>query len=372
MTDQLLKNDVSRIAIPELRSFLISNGFSSEGKWGRYLERFHLEHGDESYDVIVPTTNAIVDYDDRIRDALADLGRALAESPLKLLRSISVGQYKTFRLKVHPGANISSLPFDEGYALLSNSKSLIKASAVSAFSTSHRKVLRGRNVVAVDKYMERIRLGQSEIGSYIFNLLLPNDENMFDEHEDGQNDDIVLQSLQNNIELASEMSDSKRVAASDRMEKVGMSANFCESLYNIIDWSENVILEVSDTGVTRSGLSYSYAFDRSSLSVLERAAAKLAPEEQPIRKTISGTITRLSEPASRRRGSLDLLTNLDGRRRSVRIVFDQFDRDTIITAFKEKSSRLLSVSGFIRTERNGHLVLEEAEGFDASRRGSLL
>ena len=372
MTDPLLKPDLMRIGLPELRSFIVSAGFASEGPWGKYLERYHLAHGSDHYDILIPTVPDIADYPDRMRDAINELSRAINDSPVRLLRRISLGDHRVFRLRAHPGATISSLPFDEGTALLFNSKRLIKASAVSAFSESHKKVIRGRSVAAVDDYMERVRIGQSDIGSYVFNILLPSGVGMFEAEDVDQNDDAVLTALQSNFALATEMSISKRVPAADKLEEAGMSANFCEALYNIIDWSETVAIQIDGDQRISRRTPAAYEFDRGSLSVLERTAAKLAPEEQPERVTIHGTITRLSEPASKRRGSIDLLAKVRERRRSVRIAFESEDRDVIIKAFKEKASRLLSVSGYLRTERNGHLVLNEPSGFDASRRGSLL
>lgn len=371
MTDRSTRSELSAISIAELRRFLISSGFTVLGPWGRYLERFHLQHGDDQFDVLVPTTTDIADYRDRIRDAVADLSRALSQPVDYLARQITTVNYKTFRLRAHPGAEISSLPFDEGYGILSNGKSLIKASAVSAYSTRHRKIIRGRSTASVDEYMDRVRIGQSEVGSYVFNLLLPNEDFVFEGEHQSHNKDIVIDSLQRNIDLAAEMAATNRVPTVDRLEKAGMSANFCEALYNIIDWSENIVLEISEPGNIVSER-YCRSFDRTNLSVLERTAAKLAPEEQPAKKTISGTITRLSEPANRRRGSIELLTKIEGRRRSVRIPFGVDDRETIITAFKEKSSRLLTVTGNLKTERNGHLALENPENFDASKRGSLI
>jgi hypothetical protein len=359
------------VSVEELRRYLTSSGFASEGPWGKFLERFHLRRGRDQYDVLVPVTRDIADYEDRVRDALRDVSNATGVAPLDALNKIIVSNHRVLRLRAHPSSEISSIPFDEGHALLENAKTLVKSSAVSAFSSKHRKVIRGRSPAGVEEYMERLRLGQSEIGSYVFNILLPSDEGIF-EDAPGASDrvDTVLTTLESSIELAADMSITKRVPASDRLEEIGLSANFCEALYNIVDWSSNVALEVDRPYAP--ALPRSFVFDRTSLSVLERTAIKLAPEEQRLPRTIYGTITRLSEPASRRRGSIDLLVRLDSRQRSVRVNFETTERDTIITAFKEKASRMLTVSGFLRTERNGHLVLEEPYDFDISRRGSLL
>ena len=364
--------ETNGISISQLRGFLISNGFTSMGQWGKYLERYHLDHAPDQFDVLVPTTKDISDYADRMRDAILDLSTSLSLAPSHIVKQVSLDNFRLFRLRAHPGREISSLPFDEGYALLSNSKKLIKASAVSAYSTGYKKIVRGKTSAAVDNYMDRIRIGQSEVGSYIFNILLPSSNTFFSSNEyKYKTDDVVLESLEKNINLAQEISKTNRVPSLDRLEKAGMSANFCEALYQIIDWSENIILEISKQK-DKIFSKEEYIFDRKNLSVIEKTAIKLSPDEQPQKKSISGTIIRLSETANKRRGSIDLLVKIDNRRRSVRIAFEPIHRETIITAFKDKDFRFLNVSGFLKTERNGHLILEKPEFFDVSKRGSLL
>lgn len=363
---------ISSISIDELKRFLIINGFVSDGPWGKYLERFKFKRDQDLFNVIVPITREIADYDVRLKEALSDLAQALDLTWNQLISTVAVSEHKIFRMRARVGADLSSIPFDEGHALLTNGKALVKSSAVSAFSTRPRSVIRGRVSRHVDHYMERVRLGQSEVGSYIFNILLPRVSTIFDVNDqDNEHGDVVADTLQENIALASEMAISNRVPNLSQMQSVGMSANFCEALYNIIDWSDNVTFEVKSNSYN-SKIEKVYSFDRRSLSVLERTVVKLTPEEQPESIVISGTITRLSEPATRRRGSIDLLVRLNGRKRSVRIAFGASDRDTIITAFKEKSTRMLTVKGYLKTGRNGHLGLENASEFDASKRGSLL
>jgi hypothetical protein len=373
MTDVIGASQLQAVSISELRRYLLSNGFSSRGSWGKFLERFHLRDGRKEFDVLVPNTRDIADYADRIMDALYESSKAVAMAPAEVLRNVIVSNHKVFRLRAHPGASISSIPFDEGYGILKNAKMLIQASAISAYSPSHRKVIRGRYSSTVDGYMDRVRLGQSDVGSYIFNLLLPCDHDLLDSDEPAaEKSDSVALTLQSSVELAAEIGLSKRVPSNDRLREVGLSANFCDALYNIVDWSDNVEIGFYDVRPQSALKAPNYVFDRGVLSVLERTSHKLAPEERQAEKTVSGTITRLSEPANKRRGSLDLLCEVDGRRRSVRVNFTASDRDIVIASFKEKSSRMLTVTGLLRTERNGHLALDEAHSFDASRRGSLL
>jgi hypothetical protein len=363
------------VSIPEMRRFLAENGFTPVGKWGAFLERFQLKHGKRVFDVIVPTTRDIADYRQRVADALSDLAAAIELPVSEILQRVLVAEYRTLKVRAHPGSDISSIPFDEAYALLSNSKALIKASAVSAYSRKHKRLIRGRAPIAVDEYMERVQLGQSEVGSYVFTLLLPKDDSEYAADLNTERSaelDTVATTLENGIALAAEFSSSRRVPSMEQLAGIGLSANFCESLYNIVDWAGQVDIELTSAADASLRENKAFSFDRTALSVLERTADKLAPEERKVERTITGTITRLNEPQIRRRGSIDLRIRIDGRQRSVRINFAFDDRDTIINAFREKASRALTVTGYLRTERNGHLILEDPKNFSLSRRGDLL
>lgn len=367
-------SDLELPQIADLRSFLARNGFQAKGDWGSYMERFHLKSKRGSFDVLVPTSDELSDFRLRMRDAIEELSWALDSDAAQLVRAISYSERQLFRVRARPGDLSSSVPYDEGLGIIQNGWKLIKASAVSALAENRKRIIRGRPSTKVDRYMDEVRLGQTESGSFIFNFLLPDYHGLFATNE-GINQgggDGVAAALVGGINLANEINGTRRVPSQSRMDAIRLSANFCEALYELVDWSGEVELQVATIRPDESIVSDGILFDKRALPVLEKTAAKLAPEEVADPKTLSGTITRLSEPARKRRGSIDLLTDINGRRRSVRVLFGPDERDTIIRAFKEKDSKLLTVSGFLRTNRNGHLSLDQPRNFETSRRGSLI
>jgi hypothetical protein len=54
------------------------------------------------------------------------------------------------------------------------------------------------------------------------------------------------------------------------------------------------------------------------------------------------------------------------------VPFDFEDREIVIAAFKEKATKALSVTGSLRTERNGRLALENPSNFAVTRSGGLV
>lgn len=371
MSERIPDKEIRALSLPDVRSYLEMSGFSYVGPWGKFLDRYQLERDGRAIDAIVPSNPDILDYKERISELIAQLATLERTSTVDIFREISVATHSVVRLRARPGSEITSIDFEEGIGLLQNAKILIKSSAVSAFSNRYKKVIRGKSSSAVDRYMDKVRIGQTEVGSYIFNLILPREDDVLGINQPAYTEHDVTRVLENGILFAHNMKGENRAPSFGTMQDAGISANFLEALHEIIDWSDDVSIEIdrADAGQKRTA---SFAFNRDDLAIIHKAASKLAPDEQGTKTRVSGTITRLSEPATRRRGSIDLLVRLKGRLRSVRIKFEAADRDTIIRAFKEKDSRMLSVEGILKTERNGHLVLEDPRRFDASKRGSLL
>lgn len=377
MSDASLMRQIGSVPIAALRAFLLRNKFSSLGKWGQFLERFQIRDNDRKYDVLVPTSVELADFSQRMREAVKDASVALNIVQSDLLYRLYAADFRVFKIRAHPNAEISSIPFDEGLGLLESSKSLIRASAIAALGKSFRRVTHGRAPAIVDNYMDRVKIGQTDVGSYVFTLLLPHDEPILGDYQDLEETDqatkSVTSALHRGIETVAKMNESRRVPSEKLLEDIGLPSSFYKSLYDIVDWSDNVSLEIGEPSSLQSaGAVQSYGFGRSVLPLLEKTNERLDPQTRLKVTTLSGTITRLSEPRIRRMGSIDLRAKIDGRERTVRVPFGENERETIITAFREKSAKALKVRGTLRTLNNGHFSLESPSQFEAVRRGSLL
>lgn len=118
MTDITAPSLLESLSLDELRRFLVASGFVNCGSWGRYLQRYNSEHGQDSFDVLLPVTRDIADYEVRIRDALRDIAAATSLSQPELLSHVQATNYRAFRIRARPGSDINSIPFHEGLGVL--------------------------------------------------------------------------------------------------------------------------------------------------------------------------------------------------------------------------------------------------------------
>lgn len=372
MTTDKISRLSEQISSDELAAFLDRSGAEYLGPWGKNLLRYSYM----DRDILIPTRPGLRDYDLRIRDALRDLMAVSDVAPSEMRTLLRNPDYQIFRVRARPGSDITSLPFDEGIGLLESSKSLIRASAITALGNNYRPVIRGRAPVLAENYMDRVKIGQTDVGSYVFTLLLPLDQEEQPYEEVDVAGEIVrhssvVEALVDGMKIAERMQETGR-APEAKLKASRHSANFFESLYEIVDWSDSVSLEIVDRHDSEDRILHASEFGPQSLAVFKKAASIINPEEPRDFVTITGTITRLSEPNLRRKGSLDLRTRIKKRVRSVRITFGFEDRETVIRAFKEKEKVALKVSGNLTVERSGRFRLESPREFKVSNQAPLI
>lgn len=360
------------ITLRKLRAFVMHAGFKSEGAWGPYLERFSFGSGQNSFDLVLPATDDIDDYDRRKRDAISVLIESLDLSKEEVIEGLRYVGFKKFDIKARPGSKISTISYQEGSSVLYHGAELVRHAAIRAYSKDFKPQNRGRRPAKVDQYMERLEIGQTSVGSYVFSLLLPDDDKSigWGGQSEKTRDQSVSSILQKGIGFAETLRSPRRPRKNE-IENVGLAAEFYDHLYEIIDWADNVALSIGDPASRNAHRTGQVQLNRALLPSLRRTIDVIAPPPKPQEEKLVGTITKLSEPSLRRPGSLQLKVRRDGRTRSVRVPFAFKDRELVIEALKLKSQRFLEATGYVVVEENGHLKMEPVKAFRIVKRGPL-
>lgn len=367
------EQSVPDITVHKVRKLLNANGFSLTGPWGPYQERFQKVVGGSAFDVILPTTDDIDDFDKRLAEAVRAIAYALSKEVPTILSAIRYQGYQKFDIRARPGTKVATIPYQEGSQILYHGAELVRHAAIRAYTNEFRAQNRGRRPAMVDRYMERLEIGQTSVGSYIFSLLLPDADDAlgWGGSARGKDDHSVTKVLTQGIYLAAKADKQRRPPAKKIIEETGLSAEFYDHLHEIIDWTDNVAFSLSDPIKSREDKHVIGLFARSALVPIKKTSEKIAPVEAPKKESVVGTITNLNEPNIRRPGSISLKIRRESHQRSIRVPFSFADRDTVIEAFRLKSSKFLRVSGFVKMEANGHLVMESVSDFRIVDQGPL-
>ena len=131
-----------------------------------------LWDAEDGEELLVPAHSGFADYAHRIADALRGLAHHEGRSQLEILRDIVTSGYDLVRVRaIDPDFADGSMPIDSAVGLMERSRDLLLAAACAAHDL--RPVFHTRKPVEATDYMQRVRMGQTEVGSFIVTLQAP-------------------------------------------------------------------------------------------------------------------------------------------------------------------------------------------------------
>lgn len=153
-------------------AYLRSRGWAQEpGTPSEPLLAWTRELEGEAYELLVPRHKNWRDYDRRIAEVLSILTEAEQRSAEVIARDIASVAIDTIRVRAITDSNSASIPLEDGLLLLEGARGSILAAACATIEK--RRAYHSRKPVKAVDYLEGIRLGQSEVGSYVMTILSP-------------------------------------------------------------------------------------------------------------------------------------------------------------------------------------------------------
>jgi hypothetical protein len=227
--------------------------------------------------LLVPLKPDFKDYPLRVSEAIETIGMAESRPLTAILRDVMTATYDLIRVRVdNPRYPDGSLKLDDGVSLFDNARKLMASAARSTYDPRPQFVAGMPNEVT--NYLDRVRLGQTERGSYIVNLLSPTmrypEQDQLFSTEQFESEDTFERRVTSTLARALEATRSAvgqsvedpYMKKFDEAVPVGVSANLCEAIAEIGQSGRDTGVEVD----LRWALSRPVA-DREDLSVYFRA-----------------------------------------------------------------------------------------------------
>jgi hypothetical protein len=368
-------SSLSNLTLGGLRAYLRSHGYSYREPWGKLLHRYSRKNNSREDNVLVPAAITMSDYERRLAEALDSIARQLDIPWDAVLRDVANAGYEIIRIRVNEGTNTSTIPYDTSIDLLRGGFALIDASATLAISDEHLSIIRGRRPDVVRKYLDEVRVGQTEVGSFVLTLLMPvgvDDAgfNLPAQVSDGFGTK-VSETFSQSLQAAEEAVRGNGFRSNKALIENGVTANFSGGVARIIESAGDVSISLSQVASRHPGLKRTIAKFSSSDSIqLREIEDRLTPSEDAEPFTATGTIVEFREPRGKNVGSIVLNCYVHGEMRPVRMKFDREDRATVIYAIEKKSDVFLEVDGDL-ISRSGHFHIERPVFFRTVPRGPL-
>ena len=123
-------------------------------------------------ELLLPRERVARDYEDRVADLSFELGRFEAREPGEIVESISRLSVDLISVQVvHADVEVGTIPLDDGVLFTEKACDLMTSVVLSAISK--RRHFLGNRPPEANEYLHGLRVGQTQTGSYVINVIAP-------------------------------------------------------------------------------------------------------------------------------------------------------------------------------------------------------
>jgi hypothetical protein len=319
------------VSVEQLQAYLQSKQWFEDGKIRSFATIWH-RHQDYDAEVVLPFAH-VKDFRQRVRDALTALAYFEKRNTSDVLGDVKRLFSNVISVRViHADTKDGTIPINDGVLLITKAKDLLSAAAQAVYAK--RRHFFGPTPKDARSYLDTLLLGQTEIGSYVVNVIAPNQSNF-----------VVGQSVASQV-TADAMPLSQAITLNlvtglDALEKAsatyeklgdlkvfddavlsGASANLCDALLGFSGEKHNRSFEITITAAPSPMFDSEprkFGFGERQVGVLERASGYYKDDYVLPDRVLTGHITKLVRPQGETAGTITLDSALGDVERKVRI-----------------------------------------------------
>jgi len=366
VTETTLAETVNPLGV---HAYLAANGWTKSGPCHGDTGDIYRLREDEREAVLVPASTMFADYVTRIVQLAEVVGRVENRRQAAVLTDLMQADVDLIRIRLPDAHDDSSIPLSAGVDLLQESRKLLLAAACSA-SHPRRMFRAGRNQRAA-AYVDTVRLGQTEPGSFVVNMLAPISPSLMKpeptqtqlpllEPFGRQATRMLVCGLHAARDATIRVNRGEDIRAFEERVGNGISANLCQAAANLIDTGKGLSVSVS-WALTRKLVEErmegraTVAFSPPDALVLHEAARVLAERQERTDERIEGYVSALVRGQSDPEGRVTIKAVLDGALTSVKVDFDPPEYSVIADAHDRRLS--VSLEGDLRRDgQRWHLM----------------
>ncbi len=324
------------------------SAYARAAGWSRvetYGDHSDVYSARERPEVILPRTERLGDYADVVSRLIEIFANAAETDELSLYRDLVTADRDVIRVRAAENGD-GAVAVDDGLALLRGTRDMLLAVACSLWNP--RPLYRtGSNREAVEQ-VQRIRLGQTEQGSFAVTLLTPvvaPPMQPFLTADRGLEDDPVERRLTRRLtgalEAARTATERTVVGGTDVFSEAvveGVSANLCDALATLIEPFPTLDVSVTWARTLPRRIAREIVrFGQADAPILREGARSFRSREPRPDVQVSGIVQRLIRDEAEVGGNATLRASIDGRNQSVTAILQSFDYERAIRAHQAKA-----------------------------------
>ncbi|MYH31726.1 MAG: hypothetical protein F4018_00610 [Acidobacteria bacterium] len=328
------------------------SAYARAAGWKRqqpYRVHSHVYVGEARPDIIVPRTERLGDYASVVADLIDTFASVAGQDQLAVYRSLVTTDRDVVRVRAAESED-GSVTLTAGVSLIDGAREMLLSAACSL--RERQPVYRaGANREASD-LLNRVRLGQTDHGSFVVTLLTPvvppPMPALFPDPDD-RNAPIERRMTMRLVEaLTAVRQATERTAAGDNEAfgdavAAGVSANLCEALVRLVEPFPTLDVGVS-WAQTRplATASNVVRFGQADAALLREAARSLRDRAPRPDVDLYGFVRLLKRGEEDDDGIVGLATTIDGQPQSVKVVLERVDYERAIRAHHDRAPVVLN------------------------------
>jgi hypothetical protein len=336
------KKELDALRPIEITGYLKTNGWILEDQVADKAAVFRTKTSDnETEHLTVPLKQHFADYALRISEILDLLARHERRPSHSILTDLSWSGSDIIRLRV-ADEDSRSILFDDGLSVVDGGHDLLQAAACSAVKA--KGIYDNYRPKLAKRYMEGVRLGHTEQGSFVFTLISPlpiketsAQTSLGIEFEPNPFSRKVTETLSSGLNalteaIATSLTTDDFVPFKQAVSK-GVSANLCEAIADMADAAQKIEIGVSWAQAKPNGRkNLSQLFGSASASILRDVAKEFKKAPPPKRVELTGIVTNLHRGPEEMEGRVTLKTEIEGRTSHVNVVLDRVSYSSLVRA----------------------------------------
>lgn len=351
-----------QISVEQLHAYLQSKQWYEDGKIRSVATIWHRSDDVDS-EILVPWPSA-KDYFSRMQQALSSIAAYEKRVTLDVVNDVQRLLSNVISIRViHDDTSDGTIPINDGVLLIAKAKELLSAAAHSVYAK--KKQFAGSTPKEAKAYLETLMLGQTEIGSYVVNVIAPTQRLAgLDAISTGAvplgnaitlNLVTSLEALDNASTTYKEFGDLK---AFDVAVLAGASSNMCDALLGFSGEKHLRTFEITVAGT--SGPMFEnelkkFAFDGRQVELLEKVSGYYKDDYVLPQRMLTGYITKLSRPKDETSGTIVIDSVLGDVERKVRVELTGDDYHMAVLA--HDNSKLVRVEGDVHIKSKSAILL---------------
>lgn len=378
-----MKADVRDIevlrAVPprEVMAYLRARGWHEERRMDD--KGAYWTHAAENAELLLPLRPGLRDFAMRMADVLDTLASIEGRSQVEVLLDMEAASSDAIRIRVSaPGTQGGSIALDSGVALVRRTWDLMAAAACA--TVRPRAAFQSRRPTQANDYLGKLRLGQTETGSFVLTVLSPVPPELASgpltlpglppsEPFERRVTRLLAAALETTRLAADAAAATGNLDGFRTAIRQGVSANLCEAVADMapdgvggaldfrFSWAvSRPVVEQHPTAVR---------FPTDMLPVIREAGRLLRAAAPPEEAEVFGYVVKLERGLDEDRGTVTVVTELDDQLRHVRFELggDDYRRATEAHAAEQPVTcrGILAKEGHTFVLRNPHGVAVEFE-----------